>query len=232
MSRSRRRAAPRAATERYIPQWPVLAGATALVLVAAMLGYVGGLFTTSGAQADEGVVAVSGVLVQPGAPEPEETPEPSPEPSEEPSHPAGIDPEAVYLLQNVHGDRFLDVAQAATHNGAPVHLWDRNDQDNQRWRFVPVEEGFYAVEGVASGKVLEVPTDGAAPPVATLLTSTGASNQHWTVVDAGGGTVRLVNRATGQALEGQGGSPDNGTPVIQAPDGGHAFQQWRLVPGG
>ncbi|WP_306368388.1 RICIN domain-containing protein [Nocardiopsis sp. CC223A] len=207
----------------------MLAGATALVLAAAIVGYVGGLFTApDDARADESVIAVSGVLVQPGAPE--ESPEPSPEPSEEPTHPAGIDPETVYVLQNVHGDRALDVVQAATHNGAPVHLWDRHDQGNQQWRFNPVEGGFYEIEGVGSGKVLEVPTDAAAPPVATLLTSTGASNQHWTVVDVGGGVVRLVNRATGQALEGQGGAPDNGTPVIQAPDGGHAFQQWRLVP--
>ncbi|CAL9585263.1 hypothetical protein SUDANB121_05143 [Nocardiopsis dassonvillei] len=228
MSRSRRRATPPAATERYIPQWPVLAGAAALVLVAAILGYVGGVFTTSGARADESVVAVSGVLVQPAAPE--ESPDPSPEPSPEPAHPAGIDPGTVYILQNVQGDRVLDVVQAATHNGAAVHLWDRHDQGNQQWRFVPVEGGFYAVENVGSGKVLEVPTDAAAPPAATLLTSTGASNQHWTVVDVGGGVVRLVNRATGQALEGQGGAPDNGTAVVQAPDGGHAFQQWRLVP--
>ncbi|MFY7069117.1 RICIN domain-containing protein [Nocardiopsis changdeensis] len=228
MSRSRRSDAPRAATERYIPHWPVLAGATALVLIAAILGYVGGLFASDSARAEEGVIAVSGVLVQPA--EPEESPEPSPEPSEEPTHPAGIDPETVYVLQNVHGGRVLDVAQAATGNGAAVHLWDRHDQANQQWRFAPVEGGFYEITGVGSGKVLEVPADAAAQAAATLLTSTGATNQHWTVVDAGGGVVRLVNRATGQALEGQGGAPDNGTPVVQAPDGGHAFQQWRLVP--
>ncbi|MDE3723702.1 RICIN domain-containing protein [Nocardiopsis sp. N85] len=229
MSRSRRRAAPQPATERYVPQWPVLAGAVALVLVAAIIGYIGGLFVADDAEAGGGVITVSGVLVEPPN-APEDEPEPSPEASEEPTHPAGIDPEVVYVLQNVHGDRVMDVAQAATHNGAPVHLWDRHDQGNQQWRFVPLDDGFYEIEGIGSGKVLEVSNVADEPPTATLLTPTGAANQHWTVVDVGGGVIRLINRATGNALEGQGGAPDNGTAVVQAADGGHAFQQWRLIP--
>jgi hypothetical protein len=91
-----------------------------------------------------------------------------------------------------------------------------------------VDDGYYEIVGVGSGKVLQVPADGGAG--ATLLTSTGEPNQHWAPVEVGDGVVRLVNRATSQALEAQGGAPDNGTAVVQAPDGGHAHQQWRLLP--
>ena len=135
-----------------------------------------------------------------------------------------------YALQNVHGDRTLDVAGGSAHNGAHVHLWDRHDQENQQWRFVHVEEGFYEILGVGSGKLLEIPADEEIQPVSTILTRTGGHNQHWTVVEAGDGVVRLVNRATGQALEGQGGGHDNGTLVAQAADEGHPHQQWRLLP--
>ncbi|PDP87761.1 hypothetical protein CQJ94_10375 [Glycomyces fuscus] len=229
---SRRRAHAPHAHERHVPRWPLLAGALALLLVALIGGYTGGLLVSGDDRPEDPEMTVaSGILVPPsGAPEAEE---PTEEPSEEEAaHPAGLDPALVYALQNVHGDRVMDVADNSTANGAPVHLWDRHDQANQQWRFMPLEGGFYEIEGVGSGKLLEIPSDPAAQPGAALLTRTGSPNQHWSLVEVGPGVVRLVNRATGQALEGQGGAPDNGTSVAQAPDGGHAHQQWRLLPVG
>ncbi|RKS07774.1 ricin-type beta-trefoil lectin protein [Nocardiopsis sp. Huas11] len=225
---SRRRArVPRTHDEAFAPRWPLAAGATALLLIALIVGYVSGRFAADSAEPEESALIVqSGILVQPSG-GPEEEAEPEEDEEEEPVHPAGIDPERVYVLQNVHGDRVLDVAQAATANGAATHLWDRHDQENQQWRFVPVDDGYYEIEGVGSGKVLEIAADG---PGATLLTRTGDPHQHWAPVEVGDGVVRLVNRATSQALEAQGGAPDNGTAVVQAPDGGHAHQQWRLLP--
>ncbi|OOC54570.1 MULTISPECIES: RICIN domain-containing protein [Nocardiopsis] len=227
-----RRRAPRA-HERYVPRWPLVAGALALLLVAVIGGYAGGLLMAEGAEAEGPDMRVqSGLLAQPpGAPE--ETGTPAEEETEEPVvHPAGLDPALVYALQSVHGGRVMDVVNKSTANGAPVHLWDRHDDTNQQWRFVPVEGGLYEIEGVGSGKLLEIPADPAAQPGAALLTRTGSPNQHWTAIEVGPGIVRLVNRATGQALGGQGGAPDNGTRVVQAPDGGHAHQQWRLLPVG
>ena len=224
---SRRRArVPRTHDEAFAPKWPLVAGATALLLIVLISGYVSGRFVADSAEPEESALTVeSGILVQPpGGPE-----EAEPEEEEtEPVHPAGIDPALVYVLQNVHGDRVLDVAQAATANGAATHLWDRHDQENQQWRFVLVEDGYYEIEGVGSGKVLEIAAGGG--PGATLLSRTGDPHQHWAPVEVGDGVVRLVNRATSQALEAQGGAPDNGTAVVQAPDGGHAHQQWRLLP--
>ncbi|WP_026122973.1 RICIN domain-containing protein [Nocardiopsis halotolerans] len=230
---SRRRARASRPHERYVPRWPLLAGALALLLAVVTGGYTGGLLLVDDEQPAEPELHMSsGILVQPpGAPEvteessPEETPEPV-------VHPAGLDPALVYALQSVHGGRVMDVVNKSTANGAPVHLWDRHDQSNQQWRFVPVEGGFYEIVGVGSNKLLEIPTDPAAQPGASLLTRTGSPHQQWTVVEVGQGVVRLVNRATGQALTSQGGAPDNGTLVVQAPDGGHAHQQWRLLPVG
>ncbi|WP_026119700.1 RICIN domain-containing protein [Nocardiopsis ganjiahuensis] len=228
---SSRRRAPRAASsESFVPRWPILAGALALVLMVGLGGYVAGVFVAEAESEPGEMSVVSGILVQPpGAPEEEAEPEEE-EQEEEVTHPAGLEPEAVYALQNVHGDRVVDVADGSDQNGAHVHLWDRHDQAHQQWRFVHLEDDFYEIVGVGSGKLLEIPADEAAQPGSALLTRTGAHNQHWRVVEAGDGVVRLLNRATGQALEGQGGSPDNGTLVAQGEDGGHAHQQWRLLP--
>lgn len=225
-----RRRAPRP-RDWYVPRWPLLAAALALVLTAVIGGYAGGLVASGGEREEADTNTASGILVRPPG-GPAESGESAEEPAEEAAHPAGLDPALVYALQNVHGDRVMDVVDHGTANGAPVHLWDRHDQPNQQWRFVPVDGGFYEIEGVGSGKLLEVPSEPAGQPGAALLTRTGAPNQHWTAVEAGQGVVRLVNRATGQCLEGQGGAPDNGTRVAQAPDEGHPHQQWRLLPVG
>lgn len=229
MSRYRRRARTRTAPD-GLPRWPMVAGALALLLAVVVGGYTGGMFFAETTSQVEGMTVTSGILVEPsGAPEPEPSEDPEPE---ERTHPAGLDPALTYALLNVNGERALDVAGGSTDNGSHVHLWDRHDEQNQQWRFVPVEDDFYEIVGVGSGKLLEFPAepDPEAEPAATLLTRTGEPNQHWTVVEAGDGVVRLVNRASGKALEGQGGAPDNGTLVAPAEDGGHPHQQWRLAP--
>ncbi|WP_049568384.1 RICIN domain-containing protein [Nocardiopsis sp. SBT366] len=214
----------------YVPRWPIVAGASALVLAVALGGYVAGMFVAESDTPEE-MSVVSGILVEPtGGPEEQAEPEEDEEEEEEVTHPAGLDPELVYALQSVHGDRVMDVAGGSDENGAPVHLWDRHDQAHQQWRFVHVEDDFYEIVGVGSGKLLEIPTDEAAQPGSALLSRTGGDNQQWRVVESGDGEVRLLNRATGQALEGQGGAPDNGTLVAQGEDGGHPHQKWRLLP--
>ncbi|WP_026117697.1 RICIN domain-containing protein [Nocardiopsis alkaliphila] len=229
---SRRRARTDAAQEPGLPRWPMFAGALAMLVGVGVGGYTAGVFVSETRSETEGMTVVSGILVEP-SPAPEQEPEEEEEEPEEETHPAGIDPEVTYALLNTHGERALDVAGASTDNGAPTHLWDRHDEGNQQWRFVPIDDGFYEIVGVGSGKLLEIPGEPAPegePVVASLLTRTGSPNQHWTVVEVGEDVVRLVNRATGHALESKEGSPENGTPIIPAEGAGHAHQKWRLVP--
>ena len=229
---SRSSARPDDLQDREPPRWPVLAGATALLLLAGLGGYTAGVFVSENRAQVEEMSVVSGILVQPeGAPDEAEEPEEEPE---EETHPAGIDPEVSYALLSVHGGRAVDVAGAAQDNGAHVHLWDRHDDEHQQWRFVPVDDGFYEILGVASGKLLEFP----APPDpetgegASLLSRTGAPEQQWRVIEVGDGVVRLVNRADGRALGNQDGEEENRTLLTPAEDEGHPHQQWRLVPVG
>lgn len=229
---SRRRARQANEPGRGLPRWPVLAGALALLLAVGVGSYTAGVFVSETRAEVEEMTVVSGILVEPSdAPEEEPEEEKEEEPEEE-AHPAGLDPEVTYALLNVHADRAVDVAGASTDNGAYTHLWDRHDEGNQQWRFVPLDDGFYEIVGVESGKLLEIPTEPGPEGelLASILTRTGTPNQHWTVAEVGDGVVRLINRGSGHALEAQGGGPDNGTLITPAEDGGHAHQQWRLEP--
>jgi alpha-L-fucosidase 2 len=61
-------------------------------------------------------------------------------------------------------------------------------------------------------------------------TPTGATNQQWTLADAGGGWVTITSVRGGKALGVAGGSTTDPAAVgQQTPDGG-AAQQWRLIP--
>lgn len=207
-----------------------MVGALALLLAAMTGGYAGGIVFGQPDHAidEERPEVTSGILVEPpGAPEvtPQETEEEEPE-----ALPAGIDPEVTYVLQNVEGDRVLDVAGGSTENGAHVHLWDRHDEENQQWRFVPLDNGHVEIVGVGSDKVLEIPRNPEAGPGAALLTRTGSPNQHWLVAETEGGGVRLINRESSQVLEAEGGVGENGTLVVQGQDRGDPHQQWRLLP--
>lgn len=209
------------------PRWPLIAGALALLLLVAAGSYLAGSYTAAGSPAEEPEMAVSSGIV--AAPEPGDARGGEEEPPE-PAHPAGIDPEAFYVLENAHSGRVIDVSGMSADNGAPIHQWDRHDQANQQWRFAPVEEGYYELVSRNSGKLAQISVD--AEPgqeAAVQLTRTGQANQHWAVAEAGDGLVRLVNRHTSQVLEARDGAQDNGVVLTQGPDGGHPHQQWRLI---
>lgn len=230
MSRHRSRRSP-VSEEPQPPRWPVVVGAVALLLVTVIGGYVGGVvFAPSERElGQEDPQVTSGILVEPpGKPEPSS--EGNEEEEQEEALPAWIDLEVTYVLQNAEGDRVLDVAGGSTENGAHVHLWERHDEENQQWRFTPVDDGHVEIVGVGSDKVLEMPRDPEDEPGAALLTRTGSPNQQWLVEEVEDGVVRLINRESSQVLEGEDGAEENGTLVTQAQDEGRPHQQWRLLP--
>lgn len=83
----------------------------------------------------------------------------------------------------------------------------------------------------ASGLCLGLDGTGERAP-AQLAVCTGGPEQQWVVNPAGPDVVTLTNAATGQCLDVEGGSTDDGTKLLQFPCHGQANQQWRLTPTG
>ena len=225
MSSSRSRDEPE---ESQVPRWPMVAGALALLLGVTVGGYtVGATVNELEAVEEDDLEVSSGLLADPpGGPEEPEATEPELEP--EPL-PEGVEPGATHVLQNVHGDRVMDVAGGSDDEGAPIHLWDRHDEGNQQWRFHVVDDTHVEIEGVQSGKLVEV-AEAPDDPGLVLAERDGEPAQHWLVVEAQDGSVRLVSRETRSALGGQDGNPENGSRVVEDTDSGQPHQQWRLLP--
>ena len=207
----------------------MMVGALALLLGVTVGGYTAGAAVKElEAVEEEDLEVSSGLLADPpGGPE-EDTGEAEPEPEPEPL-PEGVEPGATHVLQNVHGDRVMDVAGGSTDAGAPIHLWDRHDEGNQQWRFHVVDDTHVEIEGVQSGKLVEI-AEAPDDPGAVLQERDGEPAQHWIVVEMQGGSVRLVNRETRNALGAQDGDPENSSRVVEAADAGQPHQKWRLLP--
>ncbi|MGP4027883.1 family 43 glycosylhydrolase [Actinomadura sp. 3N407] len=147
-----------------------------------------------------------------------------------PASAATVDTGAWYVLVNRHSGKALDVYDLATHDGARITQWARNDGAWQQWRFVDSGGGHYRLLSRHSGKVLDVygfSTEDRAPIV--QWADHNGVNQQFRLADSDGGHVRLINRNSGKAVDVLDHSTADGAQVVQYTDLGGANQQWRLV---
>ena len=147
-----------------------------------------------------------------------------------PAHAATVDTSAWYVLVNRHSGKALDVYNLATHDGAPIVQWSRNDGAWQQWRFVDSGGGYYRLRSRHSGKVLDIYQHSTADGAEVVQwTDLNGANQQFRVVDTDNGFVKLLNRNSGKALEVWEWSTADGARISQWDDHGGANQQWRLV---
>ncbi|MBG0569365.1 family 43 glycosylhydrolase, partial [Actinoplanes sp. NEAU-A11] len=133
------------------------------------------------------------------------------------------------MLVNRNSGKALDVYNLATTDGAAINQYTRNDGAWQQWKFLDAGSGWYRVQSVHSGKVLDLPTttDGI-----QLVQNTDRNDarQQFRLADSAGGHVRLINRNSGKALEAWEWSTADGGRISQYQDLDGANQQWQLIP--
>ena len=108
----------------------------------------------------------------------------------------------------------LDCSGASTDNGANVLIWSGHGGDNQKVKVTYLDNGYYKLEFVHSGKCLDV---------AEVSYNSGANvhqwaygggtNQQWIIADAGNGYYYIVARHSGKFLDIAGGVSADGTNV-------------------
>ena len=141
----------------------------------------------------------------------------------------------LYELVSALSDSFaLDVSGGSSADGTRVQLWSRNGTAAQKWSFIAtrtIEDGFYVVGNVGSGKALDVAggsdSDGAniqqytknSTPAQTFYFTYDSSSGYYTVTDLGSGKV----------LDVAGGSAANGANVNQYAFNGTRAQKWAVI---
>src|SRR5918998_5021501 len=122
-----------------------------------------------------------------------------------------------YVLLNRNSGKALDVYNLATADGAAINQYTRNDGAWQQWKFLDSGGGWYRLQSVHSGKVLDLPssTDGI-----QLVQNADRNDarQQFRLADSAGGYVRLINRSSGKALDVWEWSTADGARVSQYQD--------------
>lgn len=141
-------------------------------------------------------------------------------------------PAQTYTLQNVMSGLMLDNASGSSTNGNKVQQWYANGQTPQEWTFAPTGDGYYYLINVAcSAPPYMVLTDAnsstANGNTVYLYASSGLPAQQWKIVRNADGSVELVNRLSGAALD-MGLSMDAGTATSQWQPSGSSTQRWFL----
>src|SRR5918998_1302851 len=97
-----------------------------------------------------------------------------------------------YVLVNRNSGKALDVWNLATTDGAAINQYTRNDGAWQQWKFLDAGSGWYRVQSLHSGKVLDLPTTAHGVQLVQNADRNDA-RQQFRLADSAGGLVRLIN---------------------------------------
>jgi Ricin-type beta-trefoil lectin domain len=139
------------------------------------------------------------------------------------------------LLRNVNSGKCIDVFGASTNKNANIQQYACNGGGNQRWEFINIGNGQFAIRNLNSGLVMDVAGDnrGNGANVQQFPWNSGA-NQRW-FARGPNNNFELVNVNSGKCLDVQGGGMGNNVNIIQFQCNGGRNQRWFAgysMPGG
>jgi hypothetical protein len=130
------------------------------------------------------------------------------------------------LLRNVNSQRCVDVFGSSTNKNANVQQYACNGGGNQRWEFVGLGNGQFAIRNVNSGLVLDVAGDSRANGAnVQQFPWNGGKNQRW-ITRGSNHSFELVNVNSGKCLDVQGGRRGNNVNIVQRRCNGGKNQRW------
>jgi hypothetical protein len=139
-----------------------------------------------------------------------------------------------YYIVNAASGKVLDDPGGSTSYGQVIDQWQLDGGTNQRWNLIPVGNGDFMIQNLASQLVLDN----------SLSTSNGtvidqwqperqpSYNQTWIIQPQPDGNDLIISAYSGQVLDDSGSSSSNGTQLIQYPSNRGANQEWMLLSAG
>ena len=139
------------------------------------------------------------------------------------------------LIGNINSQKSVDVFGAARTRTQMCSSIACNGGRNQRWEFVDLGNGQFAIRNVNSGLVLDVAGDSRGNGAnVQQFPWNGGANQRW-VARGSNSNFELVNVNSGKCLNVQGGGMGNNVNIVQWQCNGGRNQRWHAgysMPGG
>lgn len=140
-----------------------------------------------------------------------------------------------YTIRSVYSEKCLDVENWQTNNGANIQQWDCNGQEVQQFCLVDKGAGFYSIINRNSGlcaDITNISTDNGANLQQYECNNNDCQQFRFVPISSNSiedGTYTIINRNSGQALDGYNLGTTSGTNVVQWPATGQNNQQWRVT---
>ena len=128
-----------------------------------------------------------------------------------------IDTTQTYKLVAKHSNQCLDVNGASTSSGAQIIQQDCHDGNNQKWKLVSVDGGYYELRPQhTTNQCLTVASSGTSNGTQIVQSqAVGAEYQKWTLTPQGNGYYKLIAKHSGKSADVSGGNIGNGITLVQ-----------------
>ena len=139
--------------------------------------------------------------------------------------------EGIYTVSSsLNKNKVLDIVGASDKNSANLQLWNKNNTNAQKFKFIYVGGGYYEIEACCSGKVLDVAR--AERRCGTNVWQYQRNNtdaQRWIVKSAGDGYYYIISKCNGLYLDVSGAKTIDGTNIHVWNFNGTKAQKFKIL---
>jgi hypothetical protein len=139
------------------------------------------------------------------------------------------------LLRNVNSQKCIDVFGSSTNKNANIQQYNCNGGANQRWEFIELGNGQFAIRNSNSRLVMDVAGDSRGNGAnVQQFPWNGGANQRW-ITRGSNNNFEIVNVNSGKCLDVLGGGTGNNVNIVQMQCSGRRNQRWYAgysMPGG
>lgn len=135
-----------------------------------------------------------------------------------------------YVITSALDEKYaIDIFGGLTENGSNIQLYDRHDGNNQRFKFIYNDNGFYEIVNAASGRALNVYAGWKDEETnVQLWDRDGTCASYWRVDQNADGTYRMQSACSDLVLDIYGGKAINGKNIQMYFSHGGKNQHWVL----
>ncbi|MBU5673805.1 CBM35 domain-containing protein [Paenibacillus brevis] len=140
-----------------------------------------------------------------------------------------INPEKMVKIQPKHSGKALDVDRVSSDPLAVINQWANGDGNNQLWRFLDLGTGYYQIQSVQSGHVLDILPGSPIQQLCQNIRASGSipDTQQWRL-EEDGNYYKIVNKSNNRVITIEGASKSDGATVRVADDQANDNQRMKI----
>ena len=136
--------------------------------------------------------------------------------------------EGIYYISSALNEKMVfDIESSSQTDGAKLQLWGKSEEntDNQKFKVTYNEEGYYEIEAVHSGKVLEISGISARTRIQQYEKG-DSEGQKWIIQKTSDGYYSIISKANGLCMDVAGGTAQDGSVVQMYEKNGSQAQKF------